>query len=280
MRDISSGSWHGLPIYECEYRRGNDGVRLPMSLLFFWRADGMSLEVSSDSGRRAAYSARAGRFDLLPAGSFIEVTRAEHVVHPIIVALPSSWLSSLCGQPEPAFPPEQPRLQFSDRTLERLLACLLHQHALREPLGTHYTQSLSLILAQRLLAPDGDGRQPWATPQVLPDIVRRHVVELIDENLDAPPDVHSLAGLAGLGTLAFLRAFKATLGYTLHQYVLHRRIERAKLLLASPSPALTTVALELGFASHAHFTTAFRVHTGCTPSEFRQAQGFQRVARM
>jgi len=32
---------------------------------------------------------------------------------------------------------------------------------------------------------------------------------------------------------------------------------------------LTSLALDLGFSSHSHFTLAFRRAFGCTPSQFR-----------
>jgi AraC-like DNA-binding protein len=32
---------------------------------------------------------------------------------------------------------------------------------------------------------------------------------------------------------------------------------------------LTTLAFDLGFSSHSHFTVSFRRAFGCTPSEFR-----------
>jgi AraC-like DNA-binding protein len=36
---------------------------------------------------------------------------------------------------------------------------------------------------------------------------------------------------------------------------------------------LTALALDLGFSSHAHFTSAFRQTYGRTPSEFRRSTG-------
>jgi AraC family transcriptional regulator len=42
---------------------------------------------------------------------------------------------------------------------------------------------------------------------------------------------------------------------------------------------LTTVALETGFASHAHFSTVFRAALGVTPSSYRGATGERRGER-
>jgi AraC family transcriptional regulator len=92
---------------------------------------------------------------------------------------------------------------------------------------------------------------------------------VFEAHLDCPPGIPALAQVTGLSGRQFLRAFKATFGVSLHQFVLQRRIERAKELLAAGGQSLTGLALDLGFASHAHFTTAFRARTGTTPSAFR-----------
>jgi len=55
-----------------------------------------------------------------------------------------------------------------------------------------------------------------------------------------------------------------------HRYVMHRRIERSKSLLADRGLPITDVALRAGFASQSHFSTAFRRLTNITPGRYRQ----------
>ena len=57
-----------------------------------------------------------------------------------------------------------------------------------------------------------------------------------------------------------------------HRYLLQQRVARARELLRASNLALTDIALQLGFASHSHFSTAFRSETGLPPSEYRRAQ--------
>jgi AraC-like DNA-binding protein len=63
--------------------------------------------------------------------------------------------------------------------------------------------------------------------------------------------------------------FTRTEGVSLHQYLMQLRLSRALLELPRATD-LTTLALELGFSSHSHFTLAFRRAFGCTPSDFRE----------
>src|SRR5262249_19539691 len=57
-------------------------------------------------------------------------------------------------------------------------------------------------------------------------------------------------------------------GISLHRYVTQLRLARALIELPEAGN-LTTLALDLGFSSHSHFTLAFRRAFGCTPSAFR-----------
>jgi AraC family transcriptional regulator len=55
-----------------------------------------------------------------------------------------------------------------------------------------------------------------------------------------------------------------------HRYVLKMRVARAAQLLRSePQRALADVALAVGFASQAHFSSAFKAHVGKTPAAWR-----------
>ncbi|WP_323037037.1 helix-turn-helix transcriptional regulator [Pararhodobacter sp.] len=89
---------------------------------------------------------------------------------------------------------------------------------------------------------------------------------------EAEPDlsVHDLAILAGLSADHFCRAFRASTGFTPHQMLTHGRIEKAKLRLQEPGVSMTTIAMDLGFSSSAHFSSRFRQLTGFSPSEWRE----------
>jgi AraC family transcriptional regulator len=65
-------------------------------------------------------------------------------------------------------------------------------------------------------------------------------------------------------------AFKRTTGQTPHEFLVTCRIRKAMDILAKdPSVRITSLALDLGFASSQHFAARFRRETGKTPSEWR-----------
>lgn len=95
-------------------------------------------------------------------------------------------------------------------------------------------------------------------------------IEFIEAHHGQALRLAAVAEKAGLSPYHFARLFKAETGCSVHQYVLRRRIERARALLAAGRMPIAEVALACGFASQAHLTDTFRKHTGQTPGEYRR----------
>lgn len=97
----------------------------------------------------------------------------------------------------------------------------------------------------------------------------RRIREHIETNLEQDLSIHALAQVVGLSPQHFAVLFRATTGFTPHQYVNHRRAERAQQLLADRSLAFVEIAMMCGFSSQSQFITLFRRLTGVTPGKFR-----------
>ena len=67
--------------------------------------------------------------------------------------------------------------------------------------------------------------------------------------------------------------FRESFGLPPHQYVLARRLAKARELLAGGDLPLGEVALMCGFASASHFSNRFRQAVGATPGAYRLALG-------
>jgi len=74
----------------------------------------------------------------------------------------------------------------------------------------------------------------------------------------------------GVSPVYVTDVFRQVEGVPFYQYALRKRLERAIRLLPGYQADLSALALELDFASHSHFTTAFRRAFGCTPAVFRE----------
>jgi AraC family transcriptional regulator len=80
-----------------------------------------------------------------------------------------------------------------------------------------------------------------------------------------------IAHVCGISTRHLMRAFKATTGLTLHQFLNETRMQRAMKLLGSEDKPVKDVATRLGFSTPSAFSAAFLHTVGATPSEYRMA---------
>jgi AraC family transcriptional regulator len=79
-----------------------------------------------------------------------------------------------------------------------------------------------------------------------------------------------MAAVAGLSPVHFARQFRRATGQAPHQHLLHRRVERAKRLLAAGDLSIAEIAYHCGFSHQEHLTRVFRKATATTPAAFRR----------
>lgn len=65
------------------------------------------------------------------------------------------------------------------------------------------------------------------------------------------------------------RVFKMITGKTLSEYIMDRRIERAKEYLLETDMSVGNISYEVGFNNFSYFSKAFKEHTGSTQNEYR-----------
>lgn len=69
------------------------------------------------------------------------------------------------------------------------------------------------------------------------------------------------------------KLFKNKYGFTIYEYVLKLRMERAAELLKQPDNKISDIAERLGYTDNHYFSKAFRTYYHMTPTEFRKAHG-------
>jgi AraC family transcriptional regulator len=85
----------------------------------------------------------------------------------------------------------------------------------------------------------------------------RRLREFVEAHIGANPSIAQLAGACGLSPSYFATAFKQTTGMAPHQWLLKRRIERAKIMLRDTELGLAEIAMECGFCDQSHFSRVF-----------------------
>ena len=102
----------------------------------------------------------------------------------------------------------------------------------------------------------------------------RHLLrakDLVDSRFREPLDVPALARAARLSPAHFSREFGRAFGETPHQYLLHRRLERAAELLRNTDRSVADVCFTVGLRSVGSFTTSFGRAFGLSPTAYRAA---------
>ena len=137
--------------------------------------------------------------------------------------------------------------------------------------GPLAAESLANVLAVHLIRHvSAPRRLERGRDGVLPRGRLRAVVEYIEEHLDGCPTLAQLAAVVRLNPYHFARQFKAATGLPPHQYVILRRVERAKQLLqAGTDLSLAEVALRAGFSDQSQFSHHFKRLVSFTPRQFR-----------
>jgi len=134
---------------------------------------------------------------------------------------------------------------------------------------TLYAEAVTTQIAVCLMRHHSKAKQMGRGSASLRRKVEQALVDFVDANLQRDIGLTELAGLADLGLAQFSKRFRATFNVSPYQYVLRRRVERAKMLLQESELSLAQIAVTVGFAHQAHFTTTFKRICGSTPASYR-----------
>jgi AraC family transcriptional regulator len=137
--------------------------------------------------------------------------------------------------------------------------------------GPLAAESLANLLAVQLIRHVLAPRQPTRSRGgALSRVKLGAVTTYVDDHLDASLTLEHLAALAHLSSYHFARQFKLATGQPPHQYVIARRVERARQLLEQDRDrSLAEIAACAGFSDQSHFSHHFKRLIGTTPGRFR-----------
>jgi AraC-like DNA-binding protein len=103
-------------------------------------------------------------------------------------------------------------------------------------------------------------------------ISKRILIERVQHHLRRHADrrirLAELSRAVGASPAYLAEVFREVVGIPLYRYQLELRLARARELLGTQDD-LARLALDLGFSSHSHFSTAFRHRFGDTPARVR-----------
>lgn len=98
----------------------------------------------------------------------------------------------------------------------------------------------------------------------------KKVVKYIEENISNRIDINELAQMTRWSSQHFIRVFTQFMGDTPYQFILKKKIEKAKVLVTESDISMKDIAFELGFQSYGNFCKLFKRETGKNPDEYRK----------
>ena len=165
--------------------------------------------------------------------------------------------------------PFEPVLDGHDGFVTHLILAL--RDLARSRSGADYGDSLCGALVEHMRR-SSSGSRPERSEhgQALSSARLRRVFEYVDAHLDEGISLSTLAHQSGTSTFHFSRLFKRRTGIAPHQFIIQKRIERARSLLSDADFSINEVAFRCGFSQLSHFTSTFRRTVGVSPSAYRR----------
>jgi AraC family transcriptional regulator len=206
-----------------------------------------------------------GDLDLLPAGEG-DGWHEESASRALVVSLSPGLLARAADELGAHSAGIARRHMFRDPQIELIAQALEAERASGNANGALYAEGLGLALSVHLL---GRYRGDARPQRGLSPLQRRRVAEYIEQHLDRDLRLTKLADLTGLRSTQFKALFRSSFGLPVHEYVVQRRVERAKQLLLAGELSISQVALESGFAHPSHMARCMRRLLGVTPARVR-----------
>lgn len=100
--------------------------------------------------------------------------------------------------------------------------------------------------------------------------ILKGVVEYINSNIYEKIDIHELSAITRWTHQHFIRVFTKYIGSTPYQYILSKKMEKAKVLITETDIPLSGISLDLGFQSYGNFCKIFKKITGKNPDSYRK----------
>jgi AraC-like DNA-binding protein len=93
------------------------------------------------------------------------------------------------------------------------------------------------------------------------------IIDYINSHLEEELSIDSMAERHFISRYYLMHTFKKHTGYSLHNYILQKRLIRAGELVKGGMPA-TEASLKSGFSDYSNFVRAFKKMYGLSPREF------------
>jgi len=224
-------------------------------------------------GTRHIGTAVHGDIDIIP-----EHTPSRWEMHDendmaLLLSLPQSLLHTVARESglDAARLEIRNRFQIRDTELEALSWGMKREMELGHPSGHLYLDGLTLAVASRLVSRHSSvAKLISERNEGLRGRRLKQVLSFIEEQLAEDLSLEQIAAVAGVSASHLATLFRISMGVPVHQYVIQRRVERAKTLLMQNGHSMAEIALAAGFAHQSHMAKHMRRVLGMPPQAIKR----------
>jgi AraC family transcriptional regulator len=224
-------------------------------------------------GRRYSGTAVHGDIDIIPAGTPSRWEMEDENDTTLLLSLPQTLLRSVANESglDTARMEIRNRFQIRDTGLEALCWAMKREMESGYQSGRFYLDGLALAVASRVVARHSsvakltEQRNEGLTGRRL-----KQVLSFIEDQLAEDLSLEQIAAVAGVSPSHLNKLFRISMGAPLHQYLIQRRVERAKTLLMQDGLSMADIALAAGFAHQSHMARQMRRVLGMPPRAMKR----------
>lgn len=227
-------------------------------------------------GKRFSGTSVHGDIDIIPAHTAMHWEMLDGHDNTLVLSLPEKLLRSVADglELDAARIEIRNRFQVRDLELETLGWSVKRELELGCPSGRPYMDGLTLAMASRVVAKHSSVSQRIAAEKNgdkrsqhgFDGRTLKRVLSFIEEQLAEELPLAQIAAIAGVSPSHLKTLFRASTGLPVHQYVIQRRVDRAKGLLARREDlSMAEIAAAAGFAHQSHMARHMRRVLGQAP---------------
>jgi AraC-like DNA-binding protein len=149
------------------------------------------------------------------------------------------------------------------------------RHELSHALRDRHLQTLSIELLLQVL---GILKNQTFARQRSPAISARDALRIYEvrdylaRHYRKPPNIPQLARMIGLNQTKLKEGFRDTVGFTIYEFILQQRMDRAAQMLIGGGGSVAQIAYAVGYDYPGNFTAAFKRHYGELPRTWKRRQ--------
>lgn len=98
------------------------------------------------------------------------------------------------------------------------------------------------------------------------------IAEYIDENLESNLSIDKLCHYFNISKNKLYNSFHTYFGTTVNEYIISKKVEKAKTLLENTALPIDAIAEKSGFSEPTYFYKVFKSYTSTTPIKYRKLQ--------